>query len=149
VEIAIRRLLAFAVVALLGLPGTLGCEEPASFKVVVNVAVPGGSIQRARLSELFLKKVNRWGNGDPVAPVDQSVTSPIRVSFTRTVHGGSVSSIQSFWQQQISSGRDRPPPVKLSDARVIAFVGATRGGIGYVSESAELPAGVKSLKVVQ
>ena len=45
-----------------------------------------------------------------------------------------------------SSGRDTPPPVKTTDAAVLALVRATLGAVGYVSESTPLE-GVKAIAV--
>ncbi len=55
--------------------------------------------------------------------------------------------MESFWQQQIFSGKDVPPEKKKSDAEVIEFVSANPGAIGYVSVSASLGDGVKAVSV--
>ena len=41
----------------------------------------------------------------------------------------------------------RPPPSKASDEAVLAFLVKKKGAIGYVSASAEIPPGVKVLRV--
>ena len=57
-----------------------------------------------------------------------------------------ISAIESYWRQQIYSGRGVPPPVKATDADVVAFVAANPGGIGYVSAAADT-AGVKVVEI--
>ena len=52
--------------------------------------------------------------------------------------------VQTFWQQQVYSGRSTPPVIKVSDAEVVAFVAANREAIGYVSAEAATP-GVKTV----
>jgi hypothetical protein len=63
-----------------------------------------------------------------------------------SVLGRSVGAVETFWQQQIFSGKEVPPPVKASDDDVIAFVKANAGAIGYVSASTST-AGVKVIDV--
>lgn len=95
---------------------------------------------------MFLKKMVKWSDGTPAAPVNQSKKSPVRDSFTTAVHGKSVAAVDSYWQQQIFSGRDVPPPEKSADAEVVAFVKANGGAVGYVTNAAPT-AGVKVLDV--
>jgi ABC-type phosphate transport system substrate-binding protein len=118
----------------------------ADFKVIVNNANEVTRISKADLNALFLKKMVKWSDGIPAAPVNQSKKSPVRESFTTAVHGKSVAAVESYWQQQIFSGRDVPPPEKSSDADVVAFVKANGGAVGYVSESTPTP-GVKVVGV--
>jgi ABC-type phosphate transport system substrate-binding protein len=80
------------------------------------------------------------------APVYQVKAAAPRIVFDKTVLGKSVAAVETYWQQQIFSGKDVPPPAKGSDDDVIAFVKATPGGIGYVSAGAAV-AGVKVIGV--
>lgn len=122
----------------------------ADYALVVSASNPISSIKRRELARIFMKKVTRWQDGSAIMPVDQSASSPIRTSFTRDVMRaeglGQLSSIVAYWQQEIYSGTGSPPEVKNSDADVLAFVTAKRGGVGYVSAAADL-SGVKALKI--
>jgi ABC-type phosphate transport system substrate-binding protein len=108
-----------------------------SFVVVVAANNPVSSMKREELARLFLKKTSRWSDGREVLPVDQSVGSPVRRTFTHSVLSveglGQISAVQNFWLQQVYSGRSAPPPVKPTDSDVLAYVGANPGAIGYVS----------------
>lgn len=120
------------------------------FKMVVQDSMPGTSIKRAMLADIFLKKVTRWGDGTPILPVDQSTATPVRVSFSKKVLGKPVDGVQIYWMKQMSSpGGSAPPPVKPSDDDVIAFVGSRRGAIGYVLGSAPLPPSIKELEITE
>jgi ABC-type phosphate transport system substrate-binding protein len=131
------------------LAGTLAAEE-APFKVVVQAALPGASIKRSLLADIFLKKSTRWGDGSLISPVDQSTASPVRIEFSQRVLGKPVAGVQIFWMRQMSSpGGATPPPVKASDAEVIAFVESKPGAIGYVSEPAILPTTLKELELTE
>ena len=139
---------AFGIVALLLiLADPLAAQGGAGYRVIVNAANPATPMRRADVSNLFLKKTSRWAHGVAVTPVDQSTTSPVRAAFSKDVHGRSIDALQSYWQQQIFSGRNEPPRVKLSDAEVMAFVQSNPGAIGYVSDAATLIDGVKVLSV--
>jgi len=118
----------------------------ADFKVIVNSSNGSAKISKTDLNALFLKKMVKWGDGTPAAPVNQSKKSAVRDNFTTAVHGKSVAAVDSYWQQQIFSGRDVPPPEKSSDADVVAFVKANPGAIGYVTNAAAT-AGVKTVDV--
>jgi ABC-type phosphate transport system substrate-binding protein len=98
------------------------------------------------LNALFLKKMAKWTDGTPAAPINQTKSAAVREAFTTTVHGKSVAAVDSYWQQQIFSGRDIPPAEKSSDADVITFVKANAGAVGYVSDAA-VTAGVKVISV--
>jgi ABC-type phosphate transport system substrate-binding protein len=114
------------------------------YKVIVNRANPTTSISKSELSGLLLKKVSKWEHGVAADPVDLDSSSETRESFSRDVHGRSVASIKNYWQRQIFSGRDVPPPEVSSDAAVISFVESRPGAVGYVSSQAR----VDSVKVI-
>ncbi|MGE0452569.1 MAG: hypothetical protein AB7O37_04765 [Vicinamibacteria bacterium] len=143
-----RSLRALALVALLGglAPAALAQE---AFAVIAHADVPGGQIQKETLLAVFLKQMTRWSDGTTIKPVDQSARAPLRASFSQQALGQSVVSVTNYWAQKIMSGKGPPPPVKTSDAEVIAYVKANAGGIGYVAVGS-LPedSGVKVLKIV-
>ncbi len=119
-----------------------------SFLVVVNEANPISSLSQEELSDLFLKKSSRWGDGSLVVPVDQGEDSQVRERFNREVHRKSAAGVRAYWQQRIFAGRDIPPPEKRGDAEVIAFVRNNPAAIGYISAAAST-SGVKVLAVRQ
>ena len=120
------------------------------YKVVVSAANPVTTLTRREAAAIFLKKKTRWEGGREIAPVDQSASSLVRAAFTRDVLDSEgldrLSAVQTFWQQQVYSGRSTPPAIKVSDAEVVAFVAANREAIGYVSADAATP-GVKTVTI--
>jgi hypothetical protein len=133
-------------------PAALSASAPApdqaraELRVIVNPSTPVDALTRDQLSRLFLRKVARWTSGTPVLPVDLDESAPARDAFTRAVHRRTVPMITSYWQRQIFSGRQLPPPAKPSEADVVAYVRATPGAIGYVSAAADVH-GVRVLAV--
>ena len=121
-------------------------ESRASFKVIVNPSVAGAKIPRATLAQIYLGKARTWGDGSAIVPVDLSTVSPVRRAFSDSVLGAPVDAVKQMWMRNVSAGH-LPPAVKESDAAVIAFVASSRGAVGYVSESAELPETVRVVAV--
>jgi ABC-type phosphate transport system substrate-binding protein len=116
------------------------------FDLVVHPSYAGATVPRDVAVRVFLKQVGTF-NGKPAAPVDQAKDSPVRVAFTKAVHGRTVAAIEGYWQQQIFSGGSLPPANKSSDADVLAFVKGNPGAIGYVSAGAGAGGGVKVVTV--
>lgn len=142
----IRSLLPILSAAVLSLaaPATTSAQ---TIVVIVNAANPVSALSKDQLSDLFLKKVTRWTNGQPVVPVDQDRNAKIRDAFSRSVHQRSVAAITSYWQTQIFSGNNVPPATKAHDAEVLAFVRGNPNAIGYVNADTPLDANVKAVTV--
>jgi ABC-type phosphate transport system substrate-binding protein len=119
----------------------------AQYRVIVHPQVKGTQIPRAALSSIFLKQAPRWGDGRPVIPVDQSVRSAVRRSFSGDVLQQGLVEVQIYWQRKMANGVT-PPPVKTSDEEIVSFVASTPGAIGYVSASIPLPDSVREVAVV-
>ena len=143
-----RRLLAVLVlsgVLVAGQAPANAAHDP-SYRVIVHHQVRGTSISRGVLSSIFLRHVPKWGDGSAILPVDQSVRSAVRRSFSGDVLQQSIVEVQVYWQRRMSQGVT-PPPVKTTDEDVVAFVASTPGAIGYVSSAALLPESVKAINL--
>lgn len=126
---------------------TPGVVRGDGFVVVVNDQNSVVALPRGRVSRFFLKKALRWDSGVPVQPVDLPSGSPVREAFSRRVLEKSVGSVRAYWQQQIFSGREVPPIEKPTDEAVLEFVRTNPAAIAYVSSSATLPRGVRTIDV--
>ena len=142
---SIQRILLATVplLAFLGIPST---QAQSGFRVIVHPDNPVTSISKDDLSKLFLKKTSRWDDGTVAAPVDLGRQSSVREDFTKEIHGRSLSSILSFWQRQIFSGRGSPPAELNTEAEAVQFVKANRGAVGYVSSGTDT-SGAKAISV--
>jgi ABC-type phosphate transport system substrate-binding protein len=144
-----RRTIVFAIALTHGLgTAATGLAADAGFQVIVHESNPTRSVTKEQLAAFFLKKTPRWPQGGPASPVDQGDSSPARAAFSKDVLGKSVAAVASYWQQQIFSGREVPPPQKNGDAAIVEFVKTNAGAVGYVAADAT-PAGVKILAVVE
>ena len=131
-------------VGVLSSPLAAGAQE---FTVIVNATNPVASMPRDDVAKLFLKKTVAWQSGQAVSPVELPAAAKAREAFAHTVLNKSIAQVKSYWQQQIFSGRDVPPPEKQSENDVVAFVRSNPGAIGYVSKGADIGRGVKALSV--
>ena len=122
----------------------------AGFVLVANATNPATSITKLDVLRLFTKKARTWPGGSlPAEPVDQRDASPARKEFLSAVMGKDAAAMNAYWQSQLFVGRTTPPPVKASDADIIAFVAGARGGIGYVAPGTALPETVKALRIAE
>ncbi len=135
-----------AVAAMTAMTARTG-ESAEPYVVIVNAENPVAGVTTSELSNLFLKKVSQWSGGLAALPVDLSESSPAREGFSRQVHHKGTSAVKAYWQQQIFSGRNVPPPEKSAVRDVVEFVRANRGAVGYVPSGTDVPAGVKVLDV--
>ena len=134
-------------VAVAGVAPRTAAAQSGGFVVVVNASNPATSISKGDLSKLFTKKARSWPSGTAAMPVDLAAGNPVRDAFTEKVHGKSTRAIGSYWQQQIFSGREVPPPERKSDDEVLDYVRSNPGAVGYVASGTRLGSGVKSLTI--
>jgi ABC-type phosphate transport system substrate-binding protein len=122
-----------------GIHRPLFADEQNDFVVIVHQSNPYSEITIEELSNIFLKKISRWKHSDElIYPLDLLEDAPIRIVFSKVVHGRKVSSIKAYWQRQIFSGREIPPPEKETERDILEFISQKTGAIGYVSASTEL-----------
>jgi hypothetical protein len=117
-------------------------SAPPLYRLVVNLDNPVTTLDRRFVEEAFLKKTRTWSDGQAIRPIDLKANSVLRERFSLEVLRRPVVAVLAYWQQNIFSGRDVPPPAVETDADVIHHVGRFRGGLGYVSAAAAL-AGAK------
>jgi len=129
-------------------PWRPAAQEQTPYLVIANPENPTTELSRTQVSRFLLKKSPRWVDGTPAKPVDQGDEQAVREAFTREIHGRSVASVRHFWQRQVFSGKDLPPPEVAGDEAVVAFVKDHPGAIGYVSAEVVVE-GVKVLEVTE
>ena len=115
------------------------------YKIVVNPSNPATSMSKDEVARIFLKKATKFPDGRSASPVDLAVNSSSRENFSKSVLGKPASAVDAYWQQQIFSGRDIPPPQK-SESAAISFVRSNENGIAYISSGADT-AGLKVINV--
>jgi ABC-type phosphate transport system substrate-binding protein len=119
----------------------------APFCVVVHRNNPMGSITRAELSAIYMKRKRSWRDGREIVPVDQPAASRVRQRFSRAIHGKHVAYVTRYWQRLIFSGRGIPPRQLQNDAAVLELVRNNRDAIGYIARTTAPGEGVKVIAV--
>jgi ABC-type phosphate transport system substrate-binding protein len=119
----------------LGLTST-SLAEPEQFKIIVNPNNASDSVSRDFLRNVFLKKETEW-HGKTVRPIDLSAKQGVRAHFTKDVIRKSPAQLRAYWAQQVFSGKGVPPPEVDSPARVVEFVLANPGAVGYLPADAD------------
>ena len=142
-----RNCTLLSLIATIGVLSSPLAAQAQDFTVIVNASNPVSSLPMDDVAKLFLKKTVAWESGKPAAPVELPAAAKAREAFARTVLNKSIAQVKSYWQQQIFSGRDVPPPEKQTESDVVAFVRSNPGAIGYVSKGADIGRGVKALSV--
>jgi len=135
-----------ATLVLIALAGPRAAGAADAYKVIVNSRMAGRTVSRETLSQVYLGKVERWGDGKPITAVDLSTTSPVRAAFSQSVLGMSVVAVRMYWTRTMVTDHF-PPVVRSTDDDVIAFVGTRTGAVGYVSADAVLPDTVQVVNV--
>jgi ABC-type phosphate transport system substrate-binding protein len=115
------------------------------FVVIVHPKNEVTKLDKKTIADAFLKKRTQWNDDQVMQPVDQTKKSSVRGAFSNRILDRSVSSVRTYWNQLVFSGRAVPPPEVESDAAVVAYVAANPGAIGYVTSAAN----VKSVKIIQ
>lgn len=141
--------LLMALVAFLAVLTAPSLASGQGFQLVVNSSNQVSSLSKEQVSRMLLKKLTQWPGGGGVRPADQAPDRSVRQRFSEFVHGRSADAIKAYWQRQIFSGRETPPPELASDTAVIDYVRSHPGAIGYVSGGASLGRGVKALRVTE
>lgn len=120
-------------------------SEP--FVIIVSENSPLRTATRQQLSNIFLKKTTTLPGGREAMPVDLNGRKDARIAFSQAVHRKSVVAIQNYWQQQIFSGKEIPPPALESETDVVSFVRDNPDAVGYVSAGVTLGRGVRVLRL--
>ncbi|MFO7645415.1 MAG: substrate-binding domain-containing protein [Desulfosarcina sp.] len=101
--------------------------------VVVSSQNPIETLSRDQITDIYLGRMVRFPNGNPVKPIDLSESSPTRSEFYSRYLGRSQSQIKAHWWKLIFTGRGQPPPTVSSGDAMAASVAENPNAIGYLS----------------
>lgn len=133
-------------VAVALLPTSLPAQD-VSYRVVVHKSNSVTRLTRDQVSKIFLRQLTFWENRQHVLPVNQPAESPVRRTFTKQIHQRTIASVQTWWQQQIFSGGEVPPPERASDSEVLEYIRKYPSAIGYIRAGTPVGADIKTIDV--
>ncbi len=106
-----------------------------------SVAVVAGdsgirALGSEQIADIFLGRMRRLPDGQPVTPIDQAEGTPTRDAFYALVTGRSPAQVKGHWAKIIFTGRGEPPRQVASCEEVKKLVAGDPNAIGYIETSA-------------
>lgn len=116
------------------------------YRVVVHGTNPVTALSKKQLSQIFLKKVEKWDHGKEMHPVDLLDDSPIRDVFTQDIHQKELIKIIAYWKKEFFKNQIASPPQMQDEMGVITYIESDSGAIGYISSS--IPIAGHNIKIL-
>ena len=95
----------------------------------------------AELAQIYLRRKQRWEDGDVIVPLNLASGLPHRAQFSQRVLRQTEARLADYWNRRYFDGV-MPPATLASTAAVRRYVAADRRAIGYVP-AAEVDATVR------
>jgi hypothetical protein len=121
-------------VALLAGSGEAPAATPASIAVIVNPAVPTGTMGSGELASIFTRAKRTWRDGSPIRPLNLQPGTRERAEFDRAVLDMSPEASAKFWVDKQVRGEDAAPKAVAQADIVVSLVATMTGAVGYVPE---------------
>lgn len=106
----------------------------AQVAVIAHPSVPLDRLEKTELRYIYTGDIRKWGNGEAVVVFDLKPNGEMKDAFYDFL-GKSPSRMKSIWLKNLLSGEGDPPESLKSEQEMLAKVAATRGAIGFISES--------------
>lgn len=108
----------------------------ADVMVVANGKVADSSLTGDQIKAIFLGQTTSWPSGAKVEFVTLKESSDVHEDFLKKYVGRSSAQFSNYWKQQVFTGKGRMPKHFDSESKLIEYVSATEGAVGYVSAGA-------------
>jgi len=116
-----------------------GVNADKGFMIIVHDSNPATQLPREEIAKIFLKKSKQWQmDNSTVHVVDLVQDSAVREIFSEIILNRKIPAVKAYWQKQIFSGRNVPPPEFKSEKEILAYIHENKGAIGYVSRNTSL-----------
>jgi TonB family protein len=115
--------------------------------VVANSSVQTDAISADDLKRIYLRETNSLADGTHVEPVLRN-SGAAHDSFLKEFLDTNDEALRTYYRTLVFTGRGSMPRTFNSDAEIVAYVGKTRGSIGYVSGGTSTE-GVKILTITR
>jgi len=129
------------------LASSLACSAAsavADVVAVVSAKSPINSLSKTQVADLFLGRANRFPDGTPAVPIDQSEGTSVHAEFYASFAGRTTAQVKAYWSRIIFTGRGQPPKAVSNDSELKRLVANDLRAIGYIDRSA-LDSSVKVL----
>lgn len=114
----------------------IGYSENSETTIVVigNKKAPVEQINSELATQIFLKQIRTWNNGETIQPIDLKEGSPMRNEFYRKVIKRSPAQLRAYWARQVFTGMGSPPKQVDSVDKLNAIVIKKSNAVGYVDK---------------
>lgn len=107
----------------------------ADFTVIANRSVPVNSLTKEDIKAIYLGKKSKWDDGSPIK--FYLIRSPkSQKSFLEAHVGKTPDQYESYWLQNVFTGKGAMPEMLENSEEMIQAVKKTGGSIGFVSGEA-------------
>lgn len=104
----------------------------ADFTVIANKGVPVNNLTKDELKAIYLGKKSKWDDGSPIK--FYLIRSPkSQKSFLEAHVGKTSDQYESYWLQNVFTGKGAMPEMFENSEEMIQAVKKTGGSIGFVS----------------
>lgn len=101
--------------------------------VVANSRVTDSSLSGDQIKAIFLGQMTSWPSGAKVEFVTLKDSSEIHEDFLKKYVGRSSAQFSNYWKQQVFTGKGRMPKQFESETKLLEYVSATDGALGYIA----------------
>lgn len=130
--------IAMAFVFILAIMASVTSASAADVVVVANGKVADSVLPADKLKAIFLGQQTTWSNGAKLEFVTLKESSDIHEEFLKKFVGRSTAQYSNYWKKQVFTGKGRLPKQFDSESKLIEYVSATDGAVGYVSSGASM-----------
>ncbi|MBN8524886.1 MAG: substrate-binding domain-containing protein [Planctomycetes bacterium] len=102
--------------------------------VIVHPGNAAASLSKDDLDAIYNGKKANWPDGAKI--VIAVMDGPVHESFLKAYVGKTSAQFSASWKKIVFTGKAKAPQECKDDAAMAAFVAATPGAIGYVSDAA-------------
>ena len=121
-----------------------GPARASGLQVIANPGIPVAALNADEIKDIFLGAKTSIGSASVEPVLGQA--SETHELFLKTYVGKSDQALRNHFKTLVFTGKGAQPKAFANDADVVKYVAATKGAIGYVSESADV-SGVKKIQV--
>lgn len=110
---------------------TFTANSYSQIQIIANKSVKEGSINKAKLKNIFTLDTKQWADGSKIVVVDQK-SGAAKEDLCKAV-GQPAANLAQLWMRVKLSGEGNPPTPVASDEDMLAKVASIPGAIGYVT----------------
>lgn len=114
---------------------------------IVNVANTQKNLSTFQVKDIFLGNMLFWDNEEKISVIEYNATSALRLIVSQKYFGMPPNQVYMKWIRVSLSGKAYPPKILRSEYEVEQAVLHNPGAIGYISNSQNLPIGLRTISI--